>query len=188
MHPCVYHLSIVSATLLLSLASPLQLAGIPLGINAASAQEQTTQELLRNPALVRYHIGVEQLKKGEFRDALQTFETVLSLFRAIGDRQSEGVTLNTIGFVYENLGQYPQALKSYEQALVIHKEIGNKVEEGTTLNNIGEIYRKLGKYANALQFYEQALVIAKQAGNKTHEGRTLNSIGLVYDARGRYEC
>ena len=192
MHCRLHRLGLVTATLLLSLISTidgqprgLPLAGTLLGINAASAQAQTPQEG-KDEAVRLYDVGLQQLNTGQFREALQTFEQVLGLVRATGDRKMEGTVLNNIGFVYDNLGQYSQALKYLSQALVIHKEVGNKAGEGVTLHNIGSVYDNLGQYAQALKYYEQALVIRKEVGNKVGEGATLNNIGLVYNRLGQY--
>ena len=69
--------------------------------------------------------------------------------KEVGNKASEGKTLNNIGLVYIYLGQYPQALKYHEQSLVIQKEIGDKAGEGTTLNNLGSVYNTLKQYAVA---------------------------------------
>ena len=192
MHCRLHRLGLVTATLLLSLTPTiygrpqgLPLAGTLLGINAASAQAQIPQGG-KDEALRLFRAGTQQLNTGQFREALQTFEQVLGIVRAIGERQGEGTVLNNMGLAYDNLGQYPQALKYYEQALVIRKEVGDKAGEGVTLNNIGEVYRLLGPYPQALKYFEQALVISKEVGDKGGEGTILNNIGLVYNALGQY--
>ena len=102
-------------------------------------------------------LGLQQLNKGEFPEALKTFEQVLVIFRAIGNRQGEGAALNNIGIVYWNLGQYPKALENFQQSLAIAKQIGDKQGEGVTLNNIGVVYGNLGQYPKALEYHQQAL-------------------------------
>jgi tetratricopeptide (TPR) repeat protein len=153
LHQHLYHFSLVTATVLLSLTSTIKLPGNP-GNWAVSAQAQTTQEQ-RNEALRLNNVGLGQFNTGQFREALQTFEQALFIFRAIGDRQSEGITLINIGAVYDKLGQYGDALKSYEQALVIVKQVGDEAIQGITLNKIGVVYDNLGQYPDALKSYEQ---------------------------------
>ncbi|MEO8893565.1 MAG: CHAT domain-containing tetratricopeptide repeat protein [Coleofasciculaceae cyanobacterium] len=184
MHRHFHRFSLVTATLLLSLTSTIKLPGIS-GSWAVVAQAQTTQDR-SNEALRLNEVGLRQLNTGQFREALQTFEQALVIYRAIKERKSEGTTLNNIGGVYHNLGQYPQALKYYEQSLVISKEVGDKAGEGSIINNIGEVYRNLGQYPQALKYYEQSLVISKEVGNKAVEGTTLGNIGAAYNKLGRY--
>uniref|UniRef100_A0A8J7AEU0 CHAT domain-containing protein n=1 Tax=Desmonostoc muscorum LEGE 12446 TaxID=1828758 RepID=A0A8J7AEU0_DESMC len=150
-----------------------------------TAQAQTTQEH-RDEALRLNELGLQQLNKGQFREALKTFEQALAIFQQIGDTAGEGTILNNIGVLYRNLGQYAKALEFYQQALAIRKQTSNTAGEGNTLNNIGAVYRNLGQYAKALEFYQQALAIAKQIGNTAGEGATLNNIGVVYSNLGQY--
>jgi CHAT domain-containing protein/Tfp pilus assembly protein PilF len=177
-------LGLVTATLLLSLTSTLQLAQTPLNLGV-SAHAQTPQ----NPsieALLLYQTAFTQLREGRFREALQTFGRVLEIRRAIGDRQGEGTTLNSMGSVYDNLGEYSQALKFYEQALAIRKELGDKAGEGITLNNMGSVYESMEQYPQALKTYEQALMIRKEVGDQDGEGVTLNNMGSLYQSMEQY--
>ncbi|MBD1840127.1 tetratricopeptide repeat protein [Coleofasciculus sp. FACHB-64] len=179
-------ISTIAVTLLICLNSSIDgRSSHPYAPQLASAQAQTTQER-KAEALRLNHTGIQQFNTTKFREALQTFEQTLEIFKGIGDRQGEGATLNNIGAVYDNLGRYADALKSYEQALVIFKQISDKAGEWSTLNNIGGVYNKLGQYTDALKSYEQALVIAKQISDKKGEGTALNHIGGVYDNLGRY--
>ncbi|MBD2043965.1 CHAT domain-containing protein [Microcoleus sp. FACHB-672] len=185
MHPHLHRLSIITATLLISLSCPLPVVRNTWGSGAALAQAQT-REQRRDEALRLNQVGLQQLNQGQFREALETFQRVLVIVREIGERQGEGATLNNIGEVHRNLGQYPKALEYYQQALAIAKEIGNKAVEGTTLSNIGSVYDNLGQYPKALEYYQQALAIHQEIDNKAGEGRTLNNIGSVYDNLGQY--
>ena len=183
MHYRLKSLSLATATLLLSLTSPL--LPLTLKFEPLVAQAQTTQG--RNAEALRLNReGLQLLKRGQFQEALEKFQEALVIVREIGDRKSEGTLLSNIGTVYLNLGQYAKALEFYQQALAIHQQIGNKAVEGTTLTNIGTVYLNLGQYPKALEFYEQALAIHQQIGNKAVEGTTLSAIGGVYLNLGQY--
>ncbi|MEB3179565.1 MAG: tetratricopeptide repeat protein [Nostocaceae cyanobacterium] len=177
--------SAILASLIFSLAPTLALLVNGVVISAATAQTATTQNR-KTEAYRLNQEGIQQLRQGKFREALETFQKVLVIRREIGDKRGEGVTLNNIGLVYRNLGQYPKALEFYQQALAIRKQVGDPAGEGVTLNNIGVVYRNLGQYPKALEFYQQALAITKQIGDKATEGTTLNNIGSVYDNLGQY--
>ncbi|HAJ64682.1 MAG TPA: hypothetical protein DCP31_40135, partial [Cyanobacteria bacterium UBA8543] len=101
MYRHLHHLSVFTATLLISLSSPLQVVGNMGGSAAALAQAQTAEQR-RDEALRLNQLGLQQLNQGQFREALETFQSALVIFREIGDRQNEGVTLNNIGEVYRN--------------------------------------------------------------------------------------
>ena len=80
--------------------------------------------------------GIQQNQISQFREALQSWEQALEIYRAIGDRAGEGAALGNLGIVYKNLGQYPRAIELYEQQLVITREIGDRSGEGATLGNL----------------------------------------------------
>jgi CHAT domain-containing protein/Tfp pilus assembly protein PilF len=185
MYPHLHRLGVFTAILLISLSYPLQVEGNTWRSDAALAQAQTRDE--RNDEALRLsELGLQQFNKGQCREALNTFQTVLAITKAIGNKAIEGNTLNNIGEAYRNLGQYPQALENYQQALAIAKQIGYKAGEGTTLNNIGLVYNNQGQYPKDLENYQQALAIAKQIGYKAMEGITLNNIGAGYNNLGQY--
>ncbi len=186
MHPRIYHLSILTATLLFSPICPVQPTTNNLGIKNALAQTQNKQSSPASSLQDRkaeatrlLQRGQQQHSQSQFREALQTLQQALVIAREIGDKTLTGIALNEIGLVYNYLGQYPKALEFYQQALAIHREVNNKAEEGATLSSIGFVYGNLGQYPKALEFYQQALAILREIGNKAGEGRTLTNIGAV---------
>ncbi|MDJ0504957.1 MAG: tetratricopeptide repeat protein, partial [Nostocales cyanobacterium LE14-WE12] len=93
------------------------------------------------------------------RQAIQKWQEARLLYRAVGDRRVEAITLTGIGRVYDDLGEKQKALDYYNQALPIVRAVGNRGVEATTLNNIGAVYDALGEKQKALDFYNQALPI-----------------------------
>ncbi len=77
--------------------------------------------------------GSEQSLKA----AIARYEQALQLYRNIGDRGSEGSTLNNVGFVYQSLGDNQKALEYYNQALPVLRDAGDRSGEARTLSNIG---------------------------------------------------
>jgi CHAT domain-containing protein len=131
-------------------------------------------------------LGVEQYQRSQYRDALQSYERALEIYRAIGDTAGEGSALNNLGNVYESLGEYAQAEQYYLQSLEIARQLGDKAGEGISLYNLGNVYESLGEYAQAEQYYLQSLEIYRQLGYKAGEGSTLMNLGNVYRNLGEY--
>ncbi|WP_321206562.1 CHAT domain-containing tetratricopeptide repeat protein [Tolypothrix tenuis] len=131
--------------------------------------------------------GLQQLNTGQFRQALQSFEKALVIFKNIRDEQGKGAILNNIGEVYRNLGQYSKALEFYQQSLGIRQKISDIEGKAATLNNIGLLYNGLGQYDEALKYYQQALAVVKQISNTVGKGRVFNNIGLAYDNLKEYD-
>jgi CHAT domain-containing protein/tetratricopeptide (TPR) repeat protein len=118
------------------------------------------------------------------RQAITKFEEALPLYRAVGDRQSEAVILNNIGYIYSALGEKQKALDYYNQSLPLRRATGDKAGEAATLYNIGAVYDALGEKQKALEYFNQSLPLSRATGDKTQEARTLNNIGAVYSALG----
>lgn len=168
----------------------LLFASAPVWVNpvlALPVQGQTEADR-KTEAGRLYQEATEQLRQGQSREALKTFEEVLALVRKIQERQGEGATLNQIGSVYYNLGDLQKALDYYQQALAIFKERGTDGlnHQGHSLNNIAAVYQYLGQYQKALDYYQQALIVRRQVADRGGEGTTLNNIAAVYDSLGQY--
>ncbi|MEH1824919.1 MAG: CHAT domain-containing protein [Nostoc sp.] len=117
---------------------------------------------------------------GEKQKALSYYNQGLSLYRQMGDKKSEGVSLNNIGSVYYFLGENQKALSYYNQSLLLHRLIGNKSGIATTLNNVGKVYLELQENQKALSYFSQSLSLHQQAGDKRGIPTALNNIGIVY--------
>jgi CHAT domain-containing protein/tetratricopeptide (TPR) repeat protein len=134
-----------------------------------------------------YQQGLEQFRRSQFREAISSWEQVLEIVRAAGNRQGEGTVLNALGAAYENLSQYERAIGFYEEALEIAREIGARVEEGNALGNLGNAYNELGQYERAIDLYEQSLAIDREIGNRAGESSVLGNLGVAYSRLGQYE-
>jgi CHAT domain-containing protein/Flp pilus assembly protein TadD len=128
----------------------------------------------------RYPQGTAESK----RQALAKFEQARSLFRAVGDKKWEAITLFGIGRVYSDLGEKQKALDSYNQALLLARAVGDRGVEALTLNNIGLVYSDLGEKHRALELFYQSLPFVFAVGDRALKALTLNNIGLVYSDLG----
>lgn len=130
--------------------------------------------------------GYDLYNIARYTEALLLLEQSLAIYREIGNRVGEGLTLNNISQIYYARGDDTTVLKYLKQSLSISQETGDKKGEGVTIGNIGKMYYALGDCATALKWLEQSLVISKEIGDKTMEGTTLSNIGLIYYKRGDY--
>ncbi|MBW4476641.1 MAG: CHAT domain-containing protein [Tolypothrix brevis GSE-NOS-MK-07-07A] len=157
------------------------------GLEVAQQQSTTQKDAIRaqaqkanNEAYTLYKQGTAQ----SLRQAIVKWEEALVLWRRVGDKKQQAITLNKIGFVYDALGDKQQALKFYNSSLPLTIEVGDKAGQATILNNIGAVYNALGDNKQALKFYNSSLLLLIEVGNKVGQARTLSNIGLVYNALG----
>jgi len=129
----------------------------------------------------------EQGTAASLRQAIAKWEEALLLWRAVGDKEWEAITLNSIGGIYDALGEQQKALEYYNQSLPLFRAIGDKEWEAITLNSIGSVYDALGEQQKALEYYNQSLPFSRALGDKTWEALNLNGIGGIYDALGEQQ-
>ena len=131
--------------------------------------------------------GVEEYDRSQYRQALQSWQQALTIYREIGDRGGEGNALGNLGSAYHSLGQYQLAIDYHQQALTILRKIGDRGGEGNALVNLGNAYDSLGQYQLAIDYHQQALTISREIGDRGGEGSAVGSLGSAYDSLGQYQ-
>ena len=130
--------------------------------------------------------GIQQARVSQFREALQSWEQALEIYRAIQDKLGEANALGNLGIVYRELGDYPRAIEFHQQSLAIKREIGNRLGESNTLGNLGNVYNTFGDYPRAIEFYQQSLAISREIGNRLSEASSLGNLGTAYYSLSDY--
>ena len=130
--------------------------------------------------------GMEQSKVSQFREALQSWQRALTIYREIGDRQGEANSLHGLGIAYDKLGDYRKAIENHQQNLTIARKIGDRESEANSLGNLGTAYYNLGDYPKAIENYQQSLTIAREIGDHFGEANSVNGLGIAYDKLGYY--
>ncbi|MBD2212108.1 CHAT domain-containing protein [Nostoc linckia FACHB-104] len=176
-------------TCLLSLALLSESVGAKATVKQTQIAQQptTTQDATRTAAQKALNEGAQLYKQGtaeSLRQAIEKWQEALVLWRKVGDKQFEAITLLGIGRIYDDLGEKPKALENYSNALPLLRVTGDKGGEATTLNNIGLVYSDLGEKRKALEYFNNALPLRRAVGDKLGEASTLNNIGGVYSALG----
>jgi tetratricopeptide (TPR) repeat protein len=130
---------------------------------------------------------VQLFKQGtaeSLREAITKFEEALPLYRAVGDRREEAVSLGYIGYIYSALGEKQKALDYFNQSLPLSRATGDKTQEAVTLNNIGKVYDALGEKQKALDYFNQSLPLRRATGDKAGEAVTLFNIAYLDRSQG----
>src|SRR5919202_1474811 len=185
MHHRLKSLSLATATLLLSLFTPL--LPLTLKFEPLVVQAQTVQD--RNAEAMRlYEEGRQQFNRGQFREALEKFQQALVIVREIIDLHDEITILLAIGDLYaDSLYQFPQALEFYQQALVASRKIGTpNRQEVLSLKKIGEMHYFLSSYAKALEFLQQGLTVSTKIGDRRLQAVHLFRLAGIYSVLGQY--
>lgn len=142
--------------------------------------------------LATYEVGLRRYRQGQFRRALEMFQSYRKLAQTSCDKNYEQdvIALNRIGLVYEGLGQYEKARESFEQANLLQQEneqgIENSFLQGVIRNNLGLTLIRLGEPKEALEEFKKALNIHRQNDALADQGTSYTGLGLAYLALERY--
>ena len=112
---------------------------------------------------------------------------MLPVWRELGSRRGEALTLNNIGRVYSDLAQEEKALDFLNQALPIWRETGGRNGEASTLDNIGKVYCDMSQGPLAVDYLNRALPIWREVGERGGEALTLNNLGRAYADIGQQQ-
>jgi CHAT domain-containing protein len=122
------------------------------------------------------------------------YNQALPIFHSLRYSEAEGLTLNGLGVISDELGEKNQALDDYAQALAIFKATRDESNEAAAENDIGKVYDTTGQKQRALDSYEIALLCYQDAENAYQEADDVNgeaavraNIGLVYFSLGDYD-
>ena len=157
-------------------------AGLLFGMN-----DNTSVAVIREPEADRLlEQGNQQFNISQFREALQSWEQALTIYREIGSRAGEANSLGNFGTAYNSLGQFYKAIEFLEQSLEISRKIGDRLAEANSLDNLGISYYSLGQYHEAIKFYQKSLKISRKIGDCQAKANSLGNLGNTYQALGEY--
>jgi len=117
-------------------------------------------------------------------EAIRLHTEARDIFRLIGDRQSEGITLMGMGQAYEFLNDYHAALEKYQEALRLFQAKGNVDFASVAMFKTARVFRLLRDDNRALTAYEECLRLSRAAKKTRTEANALNELALVYAAQG----
>ncbi|ASC74261.1 hypothetical protein XM38_052360 [Halomicronema hongdechloris C2206] len=186
-------LGLVAATALFTPLSPLP--PTPALLPPALAQGESAGDR-KAEADRLFHQGIQQYDTSQFREALQSWEQALAIYREPRvheafpeeSRQREAAALYNLGLVYNKLRQYEQALAIYREPRVREAfPEESRQREAAALYNLGLQHNRLGQYEQAINTYQQSLAITREIGDRVLESYVLGDLGIAYRNTGQYE-
>jgi CHAT domain-containing protein/Tfp pilus assembly protein PilF len=135
-----------------------------------------------------YRLGKLQLEaKGDYRAALDLFQSANDLYRPLGDGKFIALTYNQIGRCYEELGDFKRAETTLRQAL--DAWLRRPLEGGrvVTLENLAQVHAFQGEVAEAVRFYRNAVELGGQLGDEESQAKNLTNLGWIYRSVGDME-
>jgi len=124
---------------------------------------------------------------GDFKKAIDYYESCLKIAKEVGDRSGEGKAYGALGNAYFSLGDFKEAIDYHECHTKIAREVGDRSGEGIAYGNLGNAYRSLGDFKKAIDYHERHLKIAKEVGDRLGEGKAYGNLGNTYNSLGNFK-
>lgn len=144
----------------------------------ALAQSPRPREKMRADSLQQR--AEELYRRYQMQPALQSAQSALEIYRALGEREGEAKALSRMGAIYMDLTDHPNAEAHLQKALQISREIGQSHLLIRVLNDLGTLRKAERKYGAAVQAFQEALGIAEASGDELRRAEQWMNLGAVY--------
>jgi tetratricopeptide (TPR) repeat protein len=136
-------------------------------------------------AETKYWSGAVHQRFYEPDQALENYQQAIGLYREVGERLGEAITLYGIGDVLQFKNRRDEALEHYQQAIGLYREVGDRLGEANTLQAIGDMLQFKNRRDEALENYQQAIGLFREVGDRGGEANSLQAIGDVLQFKKR---
>jgi class 3 adenylate cyclase len=127
-----------------------------------------------------YAAGNEEMKKGNFANALTSLEESVRIFTKIQNDKSLAQSYNQIATIYFYQSDFDNALQYFEKSRTSYQKADYKKGVASTTNNMGAVYYYQGNYPRAIEYYKKALHVHEELQNKIQIAGTTQNIGNIY--------
>jgi tetratricopeptide (TPR) repeat protein len=127
-----------------------------LAASATEAWPKRSPVVREREAVQANAAGVQLRREGSYPEAAEQHRVALALFRDLGDRRSEALTLNNLALALDRAGD-ATALELFEQAAAILSELGEEQHEGKVIANLGMAFRRRGREEQSAEVLDVAL-------------------------------
>jgi predicted ATPase len=98
----------------------------------------------------------------------------LAIYRALGDRAGQAVSLNALGVSYHGARRYADARIALDEALEIWRALGRKDAFARTLANVAAVALDVGDLEEAIELYRETRKRCEEAGDATGAAWAIN--------------
>jgi predicted ATPase/DNA-binding CsgD family transcriptional regulator len=124
--------------------------------------------------------------QGEVDRAAAWAEEALALSRQLGDKQSIGQSLWSLGCVALSQTDWGRSKALLEEGLAYSRDAGDITWTANALHQLGELARSRGDYEVGRVFYEESLTIRRAQGDKRGIAACLGNLGLLSIEQGNH--
>src|SRR5262249_53690525 len=135
-------------------------------------------------AIAQRGLGTVLQGMGRSVRAIARFEKALPLFRRLGDRTGESITLGNLALVHRDRGRFDEAARLVRRAIVLRR--GDR--EGLSRLNaaLAAILHVAGRRDEARRIYLRVIAWNRRTGNRRLEAQALDNLGVLDAEEGRH--
>ncbi len=138
-------------------------------------------------AQAQYKLGNIAFLQGQYEEARQLYQEVLTSFERLGDQAGRAGTLHQLGMIAQEQGRYEEAWWLYQESLLIKERLGDQAGRASTLHQLGNIAFLQGQYEEAQQLYQEVLTSFERLGDQAGRAGTLHQSGNIAYLQGQHE-
>lgn len=136
-------------------------------------------------SLALKNMGIGYYMKGDYIDAVKTWQQALEEYKLIGDKTGVANMLSNQGAVYFNQGDDVKSLELHLKSLKMSEEIGDTLRILTSLTNIGAVYlNKPATYQKALEYFLRSYKLSLAINDQYSIGTATANLGETYYKMG----
>lgn len=152
---------------------------------AMTVYSDQTDSLMQ--ARMQINVGLNQYKRGNFRDAIKKYDDANKLIEGLTDSLAQiirnKVLLNT-ATCYSKMGVADSAFLYLIQSRKLAVELKDRDGEANALLNIGNTYQRFDDTKNAILYTQQALSVYQETGNTVRIQAGYSNLAALYDKAG----
>jgi tetratricopeptide (TPR) repeat protein len=133
----------------------------------------------RGLAQTDYFRAVLLINEGQYRRAIDLYQSAAVHARSAGDRHLEAETYNDLGFCHSRLKESDSAMDYYRRSMAIREQDGDLAGQAESLSNIGLVLCRGKDHRQAGDFFNRALDLQSRIGDKIGTGYTLVNLGFL---------
>jgi tetratricopeptide (TPR) repeat protein len=132
-----------------------------------------------------YLEGICYLDLGRSSEALDCFQQALTAACRSSNLRAEGMSLDRLGLVDQQLGSFVTAIDLHRKALAILNQTHSRWPQAFAMQNLANAYRDQGCIGDAVDYYQRARTVFSEMGDHWAEATLLIELGQARKAAGQ---
>ncbi|MCW3117465.1 MAG: family 3 adenylate cyclase [Chitinophagaceae bacterium] len=148
-----------------------------LGEKARNLSEKENYKKGLGDALL--NIGFQQLSASSYREAFNSFNDALRIFRELNNAGGIAHSYYNLGLVYLRIGDFDTAMEVQQQSIKIRQQLNDEPGFASCKAQIGYLNSQFGLDEAALKDYTDCLAIWRKRDNKAGIANVLMALGTL---------